>query len=89
MCLEFNLAAEADSVEQLRKKLNEMIVSYVETVVDTDDKDSIPELFQRRAPLYDWLFYYLIKIASSIRNFPNKYLRFKESIPVCLSHNNC
>lgn len=89
VCLEFNLAAEAESVEQLRKKLHEMIVSYIKTVIETDDKDSIPDLLVRKAPLYDWAFYYLIKILISIRNFPNKFIRFKQSVPIHLAHDNC
>ena len=89
VCLEFNLAAEAESSEQLRKKLYDMIVSYVDTVIETDDKESIPDLLVRRAPLYNWAIYYLIKLLVSFHNFPNKFLRFKESIPFHLAHNNC
>lgn len=87
VCLELNLAAEAESPEQLRKKLYEMIVSYIDTVIATDDKDSIPYLLERKAPLYDWAIYYLFKILISISNFPNRLL-FKESIPFHLAHNN-
>lgn len=89
VCLELNLAAEAESPEQLRKKLFDMMKSYIETVIETDDKDSIPELLERRAPFYNWAIYYIIKLLASIRDFPNKFLRFKEAIPFTLAQNNC
>ena len=88
VCLEFNLAAEAETSEQLRKKLYDMIESYVDTVINTDNKESIPDLLVRKAPLYNWAIYYLIKLIISIRDFPNKFIRFKESIPFHLAHNN-
>ncbi len=89
VCLELNLAAEANSVKQLRKKLYGMITSYIDTVIETDDKGSIPDLLERRAPFYDWAIYYLIKILNPILNFPNQFLRFKESIPFHLANNHC
>jgi len=70
VCLNLNLAAEAESLEELRKKLHEMIKSYIDTVLDTNDADSIPILLSRRAPLLDWLKYCFIRIVISIRNFP-------------------
>ena len=86
VCLELNLAAEADTAEGLKKKLFDMIESYVETVLDTNDKDSIPELLSRRVSIKDWLTFYAIKLLISIRNFPNNFT-FKEIIPFHLAHN--
>ena len=85
VCLELNLAAEADSPDELKQKLYEMIISYVETVLDTDDKESIPSLLTRRAPLKDWLKYYWYNSLISIMNIPGN-LTFKESIPFHLAH---
>ena len=85
VCLELNLAAEAESPEQLREKLFNMIKSYIDTVLDTDDKDSISQLLIRRAPLYNWAIYYLIKLL----RFPKNFLRFNEAIPFTLAQNNC
>ena len=84
VCVDLNLAAEADSPEQLKKKLNDIILSYLEIVLETDDKDSIPSLLSRRAPINDWLKYYFIKFLISIRNFPNNFT-FQELIPFHLS----
>ena len=85
VCLELNLAAEANSVDELRKKLNEMIGSYIDTVLDTGDKASIPDLFRRRAPLMDWLYYGIIRLNQYIRQIPDK-MTFDEIIPFNLAH---
>jgi len=88
ICVDLNIAAQAESSEKLKRKLNEMIFSYIETVLDTNDVESIPELLKRRAPLYNWAIYYLFKLLISIRTFPNDFLSFKEFIPFRLSPNN-
>lgn len=85
VCLDLNIAVEAESPEQLKKKLYEQITSYVDSVLDTDDHSSIPDLFCRKAPLHDWLKYYCIKSLISIGELKNR-LVFKEFIPVHLSH---
>lgn len=84
ICLNFNLAAEAETVEELKIKLHEMIESYIEAVLDTNDSDSIPILLSRRAPLLDWLKYYVLRLAISIRDFPDN-ITFKELVPFHLS----
>lgn len=85
LCLDFNLAVEAESPELLKKKMNEVIISYIETVFDTDDKRSIPQLFSRRAPFRDWLVYYIIKSIIFIKQFPDRFI-FNEIIPFHLAH---
>jgi len=73
ICLNFNLAAEAETVEELRSKLHEMIESYIETVLDTSDADSIPALLSRCAPILDWLNYYFISRDLQKKNFTPTY----------------
>ena len=73
ICLDLNLAAEAESPDLLRQKMNAIILSYLETVLDTDDNDSIPQLLYRRAPIRNWLIYYLIKCIDFIRQFPGNF----------------
>lgn len=87
LCLEFNLAIEADSIEQLKSKMRKVVASYIDTILDTNDKESIPELFSRKAPMKDWLIYYWICLKKFIRNFPGNFT-FKEFIPIHLA-NNC
>jgi hypothetical protein len=85
VCLELNIAAEADSLPELKKKINSMISSYIEAVCETDDKASIPDLLRRRAPLSDWIHYYSIRAFCSIANLPDK-MTFDEIMPFKLAH---
>jgi len=86
VCLNLNLATEADSPENLVKKMNGIIKSYLETVFDTEDKNSIPALLYRSAPLGDWCKYYFIRICFFVENF-HKFIIFKEETTVipCLA----
>ena len=85
VCLELNLAVEADSPAALREKMAEAISSYIEALLDTNDPASIPELLNRRAPLLDWGKYYLICFALFIKGLSRPFV-FKESIPFHLAH---
>jgi hypothetical protein len=81
VCLDFNLAAEADTIDQLKNKMNDIIKSYIESVLDSTDKSSIIELLNRKAPLKDWGFYYLIKSIRIIKEIPTKII-FQEMASV-------
>lgn len=63
ICIDLNLAVESDSPENLKKKMREVVDSYLETVFDTEDKTSIPQLLKRKAPFFDWFTYYVIKLS--------------------------
>lgn len=88
VCVDLDIAAEADSAESLKRKLNEMISSYIHTALDTDDKDSIPELLARKAPLFDWVKYYVIGLAISVKKSFRHRFTFKASVPFHLG-NDC
>ncbi|MGO9138356.1 MAG: hypothetical protein ACLP9S_18580 [Syntrophales bacterium] len=86
VCLELNLGVEAESPEEMREKMGSVILSYLNTVIDTQDKESIPDLLSRRAPLSDWLFYYyVVALHFTTKELPEKIL-FKEFIPFHLAH---
>jgi hypothetical protein len=85
VCIDLNIAVQAESQAELRQKMNNAIVDYIDTVLDTEDKSSIPSLIYRRAPMRDFLIYYLIKIVVYVRQFPSNFI-FKEYIPFHLSH---
>ncbi len=86
VCLDLDLAVEADSPAELKSKMNDVISSYFEVVLDTDDRASIPDLLTRRAPFFDWVKYFGIRLLVFIREFPGNFI-FKESIPFHLAHN--
>ena len=80
LCLDFNLAVEAETPEQLKAKMHDMIESYIETVLDTDDKASVVSLMMRKAPLKDWIVYYALCAIAGLRDLTGKIL-FKQIIP--------
>lgn len=84
MCLDFNLAIEADSIDELKLKMREVVTSYIDTVLDTKDRDSIAGLFGRKAPLSNWAKYYWICFKKLIKNLPENFT-FKEFVPIHLA----
>ena len=57
LCLNFDLGVEAEDREQLKRKMHDVLKSYIDAVLDTNDKASIPELLSRRSPIKDWVIY--------------------------------
>ncbi len=85
VCIDLNIAIQAESAKELKKKMNDAIISYFESVLDTEDKESIPLLIYRRAPIRDFIIYYCIKMCVFIRQFPSNFT-FKSNIPFHLAH---
>jgi hypothetical protein len=86
VCVDLNIAVQAESRVELEKKMNNAIKSYIETVLDTEDKSSIASLIFRRAPIRDQIIYYILKIIVKIKQIPTNFI-FKEYIPFHLAHN--
>ncbi len=86
VCLDLNIAVQADSVVELKSKMEEAIRSYLDVVLDTDDSESIPDLLNRKAPLSDWVCYYLIKGLVFVKGLGEKFT-LKNHIPFHLAHN--
>lgn len=57
-CLDFCLAAQGDTFQEVKQKLEGMIAEYVYDALSGEDKEYAEQLLTRRAPLYDWLKYY-------------------------------
>lgn len=55
LCLDLTLAAQADTFEEARMKLEAMIVEYVYDAVAGEDKEYAAQFLSRRAPLRYWL----------------------------------
>ena len=60
VCLNFNLAAQGDSFDEAKVKLESMIAEYVYDALAGEDKPYAAQLLSRRAPVSTWLRYYLI-----------------------------
>jgi hypothetical protein len=85
VCVDLNIAVQADSPSTVRAKMADAIVSYIETVYETDDRASISALMSRRAPTQDWLIYYVIRTVLLVKKFRDNFT-FKEPIPIHLAH---
>lgn len=55
-CLELDLAVQADSLPEVRRKMEECLQSYLESL----DGENVHDLFPRPAPLHVWLDYYRV-----------------------------
>ena len=62
VCIDLDICVEASTEAELKRKMSDAISSYLESVLDTEDPASVPDLLVRRAPLRDLAIYYLIKI---------------------------
>lgn len=60
-CVDLNLAAQADTFDDARNKLESMVVEYVYDALVGEDKAHAAELLSRKAPMGFWLKYYYIK----------------------------
>jgi hypothetical protein len=59
-CLDFTLYAVGDTHEEAKSKLAEQINEYIYDALEGEDKDFAAQLLLRKAPLQDWLQYYVI-----------------------------
>jgi len=80
LCLNFDIAVEAQSRDELKVNLKEAILSYLESVRDTDDHESIPALIKRRSPFKDRAYYYWLNLLVTLNNFSDNFT-FKELVP--------
>lgn len=68
-CLDFSLAAQADTLVEARAKLESMIGEYVRDALFGEDKDFAEQMLFRRAPLRDWLKYHWYQFLNRIGGF--------------------
>jgi len=80
LCLDFNLAAQGDSFEEVKLKLESMIKEYVYDVLVGEDRKYASQLLNRRASLSSWTKYYYIKLRNKICHDSN-YI-FDETMPL-------
>lgn len=93
-CLDFSLAAQADTFEEARAKLDEQIREYVCDALTGQDKEHATYLMRRRAPVLFWVKYWLaLAFAVLARKQPSPKaesndapMAFKEPIPLVPAH---
>lgn len=89
ICIDLNLAAQADSLNEAKRKLEAQIVEYIYDAIAGEDRAIGVELLSRRAPLEFRIRYYLICAAQSLAGkveFLSALLRnamsFNETVPL-------
>lgn len=80
-CVDLAIVVEENSIEAAKKSLEDAIISYLEVVYDTEDKESIPKLLKRKSPLIDILRYHTLAFIFKIYEIKSK-LVFEEAIPI-------
>ena len=81
VCIDLNLATQADSSNEAKQKLEAMIKSYV-TEAFTIDKNYAEQLLSRKAPFSLILEYYFAVFIQKIKAFNQTHLQiFSETLP--------
>ncbi len=83
-CLELCLASQADSLEQAKINLKQMIASYVCDAVAGEDKDYADQLLRRSAPLSQWARYYYMMFVYNCLKLKNDlhHAIFSDIVPL-------
>ncbi|WLA02773.1 type II toxin-antitoxin system HicB family antitoxin [Xanthomonas translucens] len=86
-CVDFSLGAQADTLEEAKRKLDEQIKEYVYDALVGDDRQHAEYLLTRRAPISFWIEYYSIKTVYKLLRFMHvrKQVQsrpFKEVLPM-------
>ena len=80
-CIDLSLMVERPSKEESVQALHDQILLYVQSVLDTEDKESISYLLPRPAPWKDYMMYGFISFAVWLQHFFVLPV-FKERIPL-------
>ena len=81
LCLDFDLAAQSDSLEDAQARLREQIKSYLHDALEGEDVPHAEGFLLRRAPLRYWLLYYA---AALLGKFSPDAVRVSSRLPLPL-----
>ncbi|WP_372523725.1 DUF1902 domain-containing protein [Sulfuricaulis sp.] len=86
-CLDLTLAAQASSFDEVKHKLEHMILDYVQDALCGQDKAHVGKLLNRRAPFAYWAKYYWYVFLCQIGSIHREFRRlFKMGLPLTISH---
>jgi hypothetical protein len=90
VCLDLSLAAQGDSMDEARAKLDDQIRDYVRDALGVDRKHAAALLAKRKAPVSEWMRYYRLKFKYKLKQrlHSTKALSgkpFREVMPVELA----
>ena len=79
-CLELDLAVQGESIPEVRRKIEECLQSYLESL----DPENVGDLFPRPAPFPVWVDYYrvylLVMVHRLLRQLGTNVQVFREQI---------
>ncbi len=81
VCLDLCLAAQGDSFEEARKKLEAQIAEYIHDATVGEDQAYAGDLLKRKAPLGQWVEYYWYELKSLITR-DSQHRPFDETLPL-------
>lgn len=82
-CIDLSLMVERPSMEESIKALQEQIILYIQSVLDTEDKESIYYLLPRPAPFREKLIYQFIAMACRFKTICKRAaFNFEEEYPI-------
>lgn len=84
-CVTFNLAVQADSLPEARRKLDKMVQDYIHDATKGEDREHCEMLLRRRAPLYFWMKYlltlFLVRVYKKRRQRKPFVQKFPYTVP--------
>lgn len=81
MCVDLDLAVQADNPREAKRLLHEQIVSFVSEAYGEDQKFAV-QLLGRRAPWRYFVLYYVIKLLNGAR----RYFSYETAMPLPFAH---
>ena len=82
ICLPFDLAAQAESLPEVKQKLEAQIREYLYDALMGEDREHADQLLHRRAPLKYWALYHVAGIAKRLRTFGDSLRQYKTTVPL-------
>lgn len=82
-CLDFDLAVQGESLDEVRKKLHNIIVDYLTDALIGEDRKHAEQLLNRRAPRWMYLKFFVMRaIHRWQKNRISSSCTFKEPLPL-------
>ncbi len=82
-CLDYCLAAQADSFEEAKQKLEQMLCEYIYDALEGEDREFAVQLLDRPAPFKYWVKYHAYRLMFKVGAFRNEVHRlFNEPLPL-------
>ena len=87
-CLDLDLAAQGETLDEAKAKLEAQISEYVFDALAGEDQEYADQLLSRRAPLALWFRYYWYGFLLKGLHLNDGIRRFKERLPLVPERNH-